>query len=704
MKLYISEKPSQAADVANVLGITRKNDGYYETHDGIVTYCLGHLLEFANPEAYGEHLQNWSFEDLPIVPGNWITEVKESASKQYKIISKLIQQASEVVIATDADREGESIAREILEACGYSGTINRLWLSSLDEKSVRKALDNILPGTKTLPLYHASVARSKADWLVGMNMTRAATTKLRKYNESGVLSIGRVQTPTLNLVVTRDLLIENFTAVPFYDLDAEVINATGEKVVLSFAPKSEEKRIFEKSQAEDIIQKSTGCQGPLKVVSEEKSAEPTKLFRLSSFQKQTSAAFGWSAAKALEVAQSLYEKHKATTYPRSDCQFLPQEQESDIPVILENLKSLDCISFELEQLVIRKSVFDTQKVTAHHAIIPTTQKADTSKMSADELKAFKLIALRYIANLMPAYVFQQTVISIEAAPAGITYQTTGTTPKSLGWRSLEGHELNQKEKVLPVLTDGETGTIEKVVLVPKKTSPPKRYTEGTLIDDMEAVAKFVTDPDLKKRLKETSGLGTEATRGNIIETLKTRGFLVPEGKNIVSSRRGRNLISRINSTIPEILDPGKTALWEQQLDAIAVGEADHNEFIRSVESRLDDNLRSIGEKDISAMPEITCPLSGSPVEDKGSYYFFPGQPDVKFYKRIGEKFIEPEIYLAMLSKPDRKSELISGFVGQKGKAFSAFIKLDGEKVVYDFDGVPKPKRGGSGKRVKLRSR
>lgn len=579
-RLWLCEKPSQAKDIANVLGNCARKDGYIETAQGTVTWCFGHLLQMANPEDYDPALKQWSMDSLPIVPQHWKMLPRKDAAKQLKIIAGLLKQAGEVIISTDADREGEAIGRELIDHFKFKGGIRRLWLSALDEASIRRAIERIKPGAETAPLYDAALARARADWLTGMNLTRAATLALG--GNSGVLSVGRVQTPTLALVVRRDLAIEAFKPRTFYELVAEVATDAGKLQMRHSRPSSpEDQRIYRQDAAEVLAaQAKIGPFSPLDVSTERKRQGPPKLFSLSELQKAANAKWGWSADATLKVAQSLYETHKATTYPRSDCNFLPEEQEADIPGILKNLAMLDELSAHASiEPQVRKTVFNSAKVTAHHAIIPTTAPANIGAMSEDERKAFFLIASHYLASLMPDYVYDRTTVAMNAN--GVDFKATGQITIDAGWRSLLS-STDDKEgdtQPLPPVRNGDTGDFTALKIDEKQTKAPARYTEGTLIADMAAIAKFVEDPAVKARLKETSGIGTEATRAAIIEVLKKRGYLAVKGKQIASTDAGRALIKALPD---RLADPAETAAWEDRLEAVAQGREDFSRFVAEI--------------------------------------------------------------------------------------------------------------------------
>lgn len=410
MKLYLCEKPSQAQDIANALGNPKKQNGFYMTNDGLVTWAFGHLLELSAPSAYNPSLKTWSIKTIPFIPSVFKMEIKESGKAQFKIIKDLLKKANEVIIATDIDREGELIAREILAYCNYQGELKRLWFTALDEKSLKKAFQNPLDYKKTESLYLSALSRSRADWIVGLNMTRLMTILSQA---KSVVSVGRIQTPTLALVVHRDNQFNNFTSRNYWTLTGSFSLNDGCTINLQCNPEEGE-RFYNKNTAVEIAEQLKGKQCELSVTKELKSKAPEKLFSLSSLQKKCNQFFDFSAAQTLSIAQSLYEKHKATTYPRSDCQYLPEEQLEDIPQIINNLKTIDVFTQNIEEnkenLKGRKKIYNTAKVTAHHAIIPTTKHIDTSKLNSDEFKVFIIIASRFLANLMPDHKYKQTTI------------------------------------------------------------------------------------------------------------------------------------------------------------------------------------------------------------------------------------------------------------------------------------------------------
>lgn len=650
MKLYLCEKPSQARDISRVLGVQQKSDGCLRGSDTVVTWCFGHLLEMAPPDAYDDALKRWRFETLPIAPQSWKLEIKKEAKKQYKIIQQLLKQATDVVVATDADREGETIAREILERCRWRGPVSRLWLSALDDASIRKALNNVLPGSKTEPLYFAGLGRSRADWLVGMNLTRAYTLIGQQSGHEGVLSVGRVQTPTLNLVVQRDRLIEQFKPSPFYEVIGEFGVTAGRFKAKWLPPKAEtdtEGRCTNQQTARNVAQKIDGQQGTIVKADTERKKESAPLpYDLSSLQQEASKRWGMGAKEVLDTAQALYETHKALTYPRTDCQYLPESQRAEATQVLDALKQSKTRYAPLVNQAdadLRSRAWNDKKITAHHAIIPTATPTDISRMSNREQQLYDLVCRRYIAQFYPAFEYDNTIIEI--AVCDERFRSTGKVSRIEGWRTVMAQKNQSQNKsddenqTLPPVTVDEIAKVLNTSLETKQTKPPARFTEGTLIAAMKSVGKSITDTKLKKILRETSGIGTEATRASIIETLFQRNFIQKQKKQIVSTQTGRGLIAILPD---EIKAPATTALWEQGLDDIAQGRGDLNTFINGQTQWITEILRQTKQQAGSPSQQFSgsddktqhaCPDCGKPLRRrKGKNGFFwgcSGYPDCK---------------------------------------------------------------------------
>jgi len=547
MRLFLCEKPSQGKDIGRVLGVTQRGNGCLNGAGVTVTWCIGHLVEAAAPEAYDAQLKRWSIEQLPIIPERWRVEVKPQTAAQFKVVKSLVAKATHLVIATDADREGELIAREIIDLCGYRGPIERLWLSALNDASIRTALNKLRPSNETLPLYHSALARSRADWLVGINLSRLFTLLGRKAGYDGVLSVGRVQTPTLKLVVVRDREIAGFVSVPYWAIDVGLSANAQAFSAQWLAPKTsadDAGRCLQETIAQQAAQHihAAGHAHVTSVETERIREAPPLPFDLGSLQETCSRQLGLDVQDTLTIAQSLYETHKAITYPRTDCGFLPESMFSEVPTVLNSLLKTDAAlkpiidQFELNQ---RSRAWNDSKVTAHHGMIPTLEPANLTAMNEKELAVYRLIRAHYLAQFLPQHEFDRTVARFSCS--GETLQATGKQVVVQGWRLVlaepdaDSKETAQRSQILPALHEGLTCQISNVDLKSLKTQPPKPYTQGELVKAMKGVARFVTDPRLKQKLKDTTGIGTEATRANIISGLLARGYLQKQGSAVRAS-------------------------------------------------------------------------------------------------------------------------------------------------------------------------
>ena len=609
--LYLCEKPSQGRDIAAVLGVTQRGNGHLRSPDGqtVVTWCVGHLLEMAPPDAYQPEWKAWNLATLPMVPTRWRLAVKPTAAKQYAAVETLLKQATTVVIATDADREGESIAREVLARCDFAGELKRLWLSALDTASIEKALEGMRPGAATAPLYLAALGRARADWLLGMNLTRTYTLRAQAHGGDTLLSVGRVQTPTLRLVVMRDHAIATFRPIPFFDVAVMFETDAGLEVATKWqvpeADADDDGRCLERSTADAVVTAVAGQAGQVSAVEATvKRVHAPLPFDLSSLQQDASRRFGMTAQGVLNAAQSLYEKHKATTYPRTDCAYLPQGQQAEAPKVLAAMQATDPTLtplIEKADATLKSRAWNDKKITAHHAIIPTAATVDIATMSDEEAALYDAIRRRYLAQFFGPYVYDDVVAQFVVGDH--LFKATGRTTQDAGWRAVLNEDT--KERRLPPLESGEPVEVMSAQVEAKKTQPPAPYTDGTLIAAMKSVAKSVDDPVLKARLKETAGIGTEATRPAIIETLLKRGYVARKKKTVVSTDAGRDLIAAVPDAVS---DPATTARWEEALDAIAAGTGALDEFMREQLTWLEAIIDSAKQDaDVALCDAPVCP-------------------------------------------------------------------------------------------------
>lgn len=598
MKLYIAEKPSLGRAIADALPKPHKKmDGHIIVGNGdVVSWCIGHLLELAEPDDYHERYKKWNLADLPIAPDTWQLKAKAKTRKQLTLLKKLIKQASQLVHAGDPDREGQLLVDEVISEAKVSKTkldsTERLLISDLNLNAVKKALANLKSNRDFIPLSVSALARSRADWLIGMNLTRAYTIKGKQGGYSGVLSVGRVQTPILGLVVRRDFEIENFVSRPFFEVIAENITEQGEQFQAKWLPseacvpyQDEDGRVLHKGLCENVISRITGQQGQVLSVEEKnKKQAPPLPYNLSALQIDAAKLFKMPAKKVLDICQSLYEKHKLITYPRSDNRYLPKEHFFEAPQVLNAIENNKGQTRELianADTSRKHKCWNDKKVEAHHAIIPTSKKLKSASLGFEEEKIYGLICRQYLALFYPDYIYHDTSVLVEIA--GGKFKATAKRESQLGFKVLMGKSELKDELTLPALSKGQLFTCQQGRLVEKQTEPPQHFNDASLLSAMTGIARYVDDANIKKILRETDGLGTEATRAGIIELLFKRGFLQRQGKHILATETGKALIN----VLPEKLTkPDMTALWESQLTQIAEKHGSYTSFMSPLLNEL----------------------------------------------------------------------------------------------------------------------
>lgn len=638
MKLYLCEKPSQAKDLANVLGIQKRADGFIECKGGqTVTWAFGHLAEQFMPDDYDESLKRWELEPLPIIPKPWKMKVKKSGAKQFKVIKGLISKADSICISTDYEREGELIARELMALCKFDGPVTRLKLTALDETSIKKALANPLQGRETEPLYYAGMSRARADWLVGMNLSRLYTLLGRAAGGELTLHVGRVVTPTVALVYQRDRSIDEFVPSPFYEVSANILVQRGQFTAKWVCPEDmadSEGRCINKGYAQQIAQSVQGSQGKIAKVTQKKRKESAPLpFDLTSLQQYAAKRWGYTAQQVLDTAQSLYETHKLTSYPRTDSRYLPDSQHPDVPGILQSLSRTDpdfagvCAGADATA---KGRAFNDSKVTAHHAIVPTQKVGDLSQLSERERQVYDAVRRFYVAQFYEPYQFEST--DVIAHIGGNSQQdpqqfvAKGKVPLAMGWRVLfqeqsehdpkDEAEEKEENSTLPAMSEGEGAQARTAQFHEKMTRPAPHFTEATLLAAMENIARFVPEPQFKKVLKETSGIGTPATRAGIIEGAIQKGYLKREKRTLRSTAKAGALISFVPKVVAS---PGMTAAWEQELEKIASGEQTMTNFLSELERWLTKMIEKVKVSGIADNPEIKAALAA----EKGPTYDCP---------------------------------------------------------------------------------
>ncbi|WP_035477107.1 DNA topoisomerase III [Aliagarivorans taiwanensis] len=638
MRLYIAEKPSLGRAIAAVLPKPqKKHEGYIELANGdCVTWCIGHLLELAEPEQYDERFKQWRLDTLPIVPEQWQWRPKRQTSKQLTVIKKLAKQASQLVHAGDPDREGQLLVDLVIEHCrlpkAKMASIQRLLISDLNPPAVRKALDKLRGNGEFTALSDSARTRSHADWLYGINLTRAYSVRGRQQGYPGVLSVGRVQTPLLGLVVRRDLEIANFVAKPYYQVRAELLTEHGERFSAMWQPseaclpyQDEDGRVLLRKLAEHVARKITQQNALVdKLEAKDKQQAPPLPYNLSSLQIDAAKRFGMSAKQVLEVAQSLYERHTLITYPRSDSRHLPRQQHAAAPKVVAALANNHPALGEFAAKAdtsLKSKAWNDAKVDAHHAIIPTEKQLASAKLSDAEQKIYGLIARQYLAQFYPHYRYREVRAEIRIEEG--LFLAKARQDLALGWKVLfqrEGatdkqqsseQQSGEQQSRLPALSQGQQLLCEQGVVEDKLTQPPKPFSDATLLAAMTGIARFVQSKELKKVLKDTDGLGTEATRAGIIELLFKRGFLQRQGKQIHASEAGKALIG----ALPEACSlPDMTALWEQQLEAIASAQHQSGAFMTDLKQQL----QSLLQQPVSAAAFSGLTAPSKPRWSKGS--------------------------------------------------------------------------------------
>ncbi len=580
MKLCITEKPSVAKDIAQIIGANVKRDGYYEGGDYKVTWTFGHLCTLKEPHDYSEYWKRWSLAALPMIPPKFGIKLidDEGIKRQFRVIETLISQADEVINCGDAGQEGELIQRWVMQKAKINCPVQRLWISSLTDESIRDGFKQLQPQQKFDNLYYAGLSRAIGDWILGMNVTRLYSLK---YSSPGnVLSVGRVQTPTLALIVSRHHEIANFVPQDSWELRTSyrdvIFTATGD-------------RFADEAKADEAAARIASEPFTVDSVTQKKGKEaPPRLFDLTSLQVECNKRWGWSADDSLRLIQSLYEK-KVTTYPRVDTTYLSDDIYPKVPDILRRMTPYAAITAPVLAAKIPKSkkVFDNSKVTDHHAIIPTGQSP--SILVGDEKKLYHLIAQRFIAAFYPDCEFNTTTVLGHAAD--VKFKVNGKVIVKPGWRDVyagqaaaesDAEKDGEGNGLLPDFTEGESGPHTPVV-AKRTTQPPKYYTEGTLLRAMETAGKTVDDETLREAMKE-NGIGRPSTRAAIIETLFRRRYIYRKGKSIMASDAGIQLIATIQE---ELLKSAKlTGLWENKLRRIERGEYSASEFIAELKELI----------------------------------------------------------------------------------------------------------------------
>lgn len=740
MKLVIAEKPQLGQVIAQAIGIKNRQDGYYECHnDYVVTWCIGHILELAKPESYNPNYKNWVLADLPLKLRPLKMEIKPSTAKQFEVVKKLLSTAKTVVNAGDFDDEGQLLIREVLEFCEFNGDVLRIIVNDLNVEAVKKALNNLEPDSKYDGMYKKALARSQADFLFGINLSRAYTLSAQKKGFNEVFSVGRVQTPTLGLIVRRFLLNKNHQSAFFYTVNG-LFNFEGNeinsKLIINETIPNDENRITDKSVA-DLI-KST-CENQTAVVKENEvkhTKKPAPLpFSLLDLQAKMNDTYGFSADKTLKITQDLREKHKAITYNRSDCRYLTTEQLSDAPKTIEFLKAIiQDVNYELLNTGTPSRAFNDEKVSAHTGIIPVPGAFKESDLSNDEKKVYQAIAYQYLIQFAPDKEYDTCTVVFSCGQ--YEFKSSAVNVTKQGWADLVAENDNQEDEdslsdysLLLSLEKNQPGSCKNILISQQKTKPLPIYTESTLLKDLQRVAKYVEDPKIKALLLEkdqgregeNGGIGTPATRSAIIKSLNDKGYFLYEGKKLIPTQKG---IDFINAVPENISRPDVTALWfEKQLE-IESGSLTVDDFLNELEIFINEQIATASDLNIELKGEA-CQVCNNGVMtlkkgSKGDFLACSNYPNCKHtqsllnneplpgcpccskplrnsqkaincdcgltvWKTLSEKTLSDSQLLNLLKKG--KTTTIKGFKSKAGKEFDAVLTLDtqNKKVSFLFD-------------------
>ncbi|EST51961.1 DNA topoisomerase III [Brevibacillus panacihumi W25] len=586
--LVLAEKPSVGRDIARVLQCSKKGNGYFEGNQYIVTWALGHLVTLADPEVYGQQYSSWRIEDLPIMPSPLRLVIIKESNKQFHAVKQQMKRndVKEIVIATDAGREGELVARWIIEMAHVNKPIKRLWISSVTDKAIRDGFRNLKDGKAYDNLYASAAARAEADWLVGINATRALTCK-----HNAQLSCGRVQTPTLAIVAKREEEIRQFTPKPYYGLTAV---AQGPIQLQWQDPETKDVKSFSKEKMDRLLAslKQEQSAEVIEITKAHKKTFAPQLYDLTELQRDANRIFGFSAKETLSIMQGLYEHHKVVTYPRTDSRYLSADIVETLPdrVKAVQMKPYAPLAAKVLRAPIKanKSFVDDSKVSDHHAIIPTEQSVLLSDLSDRERKIFDLVVKRFLAVLFPAFEYEQT--TIQAKIGSERFIARGKIVLAQGWREVYDYDVEDEdsksgvsEQTLPKIAKGDRLRLQSVSQTKGETKPPEPFTEATLLSAMENPARYMANEskELIKTIGETGGLGTVATRADVIEKLFNSFLFEKRGKHIFVTAKGKQLLELVPD---DLQSPTLTAQWEQKLGAIAKGSLNKQAFISDIKT------------------------------------------------------------------------------------------------------------------------
>ena len=712
MQLVVTEKPSVARDIARVLGVRGKGDGFLHG-DGIrITWCVGHLVELEEPAHYDSKWRRWSFDTLPMVPEQFALRPRKGSTDQWRVVKKHLRDkaVTEVINACDAGREGELIFRYAYQLAGSRAPVRRLWVSSLTDVAIRDGWDRLAPSSQYDPLADAARARSEADWLVGLNATRAMTCLGRKAGGDELLSVGRVQTPTLAMIVERDAAIAAFIPETFWQVKATFKCGEADWTGTWFRPGSPQEkkgedaphaeRLPSRELAEAVSGAVHGRDGVVETAKRKRKVEPPPLlYDLTSLQRRANQRYGMPADRTLQVAQALYERHKLLTYPRTDARFLTPDQVATLPGIVKAVGTLAPyapFAGPLLQAPIRpgKRVVNAAEVGDHHAILPTDKVPNAGRLSAEEKRIYDLVARRLLAALSPNAELDLTelivAVSTEPIADGIDtpprFRATGRILAVPGWRAVDPPG-RQRDRVLPNVQEGDPTETTGTEVREGQTKPPRPHNDATLLRAMETAGRSLDDKELARAMR-SAGLGTPATRAAILNTLIHRRYVTRQGKDLRATEKGRVLIGAV--PVDDLKSAELTGRWEKRLNDIAEGRESADAFMRDAVARLRDVIQAIATAEPPPMAAVKkpdtpilgdCPVCGKPVREQRKAYGCETGRDCPFvvFKQMTGRSISKRMVTALLKHG--KTPIVKGWKSRAGKVFEAGLMLKEDGTV-----------------------
>jgi len=727
MKLIITEKPSVARDIGRALGVRTRRDGYLEGNGLRISWCVGHMFELQNPAHYSPEWKRWSMDTLPMLPDHFSLRLREGMSDHWKVLNRLLndQDTTEVINACDAGREGELIFRYVYQVAGSTMPVQRLWVSSLTDQAIQTAWNQLRPGGQYDTLADAARCRSEADWLVGLNVTRAMTCLARSNGGEQLLSVGRVQTPTLAMIVKRDQEIAAFVPEPFWQVKGTFAATVSDELVKWQArwfrpgpkgaasrnkPKSGEVSLAERLPREEDAQAvAAAAQGQVGVVGTadrtRRVEKPPLLYDLTSLQRRANQRYGFAADYTLQLAQNLYEKHKLISYPRTDARYLTPDQVPHLPGVVDALANLPvyqphCQKIRSAPIKPGKRVINAAEVGDHHAILPTGKVPSSSGLDLDHKRLFDLVARRFLAVLSEDALFDITTLIVDVAPkpevtlpegvpTPLKFRARGKICNREGWRAVDPPGRSQDTE-LPAVQQGQPATAEQVRTHRGETRPPRRFSDASLLRAMETAGRELDDAELKRAMRG-AGLGTPATRAAIIQTLLKREYIVRKGREVHATDRGTALITAM--PVEQLASAELTGSWEARLSAMAEGQEEREAFMADVRASLGEMIAAIrvatpppAERIASDAPVLgQCPVCQEPVRERRSVYACDRGRACEFvvFKTMSKRKISKTTVKQLLTSS--RSKPLKNFKSKKGNTFEASLMLDdNNKVVFDF--------------------